>query len=119
MEKSYGRCLCITAFRTEVKEFHLLFCGYAECEPLHSYGPATRPNYIIHYVMGGKGYYRLEEKKYLFQRTDIFNEPESLTFYQADKEEPWTYLWVGFGGNRSKEFYSGLWIEQQTVSLSV
>ena len=37
------------------KEFHLLFCGYAECKPLHSYGPATRPNYIIHYVMGGKG----------------------------------------------------------------
>lgn len=46
------------------KEFHLLFCGYAECEPLHSYGPATRPNYIIHYVMGGKGIYQVGEKKY-------------------------------------------------------
>ena len=48
------------------KEFHLLFCGYAECEPLHSYGPATRPNYIIHYVnpkppliRGGFGFVQL------------------------------------------------------------
>ena len=87
------------------KEFHLLFCGYAECEPLHSYGPATRPNYIIHYVMGGKGIYQVGEKKYHISKGQIFLiEPESLTFYQADKEEPWTYLWVGFGGTEAKSF---------------
>lgn len=56
------------------KEFHLLFCGYAECEPLHSYGPATRPNYIIHYVMGRKGDISGWRKEVpYFQRTDIFN----------------------------------------------
>ena len=102
------------------KEFHLLFCGYAECEPLHSYGPATRPNYIIHYVMGGKGIYQVGEKKYHISKGQIFLiEPESLTFYQADKEEPWTYFMGWIWRNRSKEFYSGCWIEQQTVSLSV
>lgn len=54
------------------KEFHLLFCGYAECEPLHSYGPATRPNYIIHYVMGGKGYIRLEKRSTIFPKDRYF-----------------------------------------------
>lgn len=82
------------------KEFHLCFCGYAECEPLHSYGPATRPNYIIHYILDGKGIYQIGERKYQLSKGQGFLiEPETLTFYQADKEEPWSYLWVGFGGN--------------------
>lgn len=54
------------------KEFHLLFCGYAECEPLHSYGPATRPNYIIHYVMGGKGIYQVGKRSTIFPRDRYF-----------------------------------------------
>lgn len=82
------------------KEFHLCFCGYAECEPLHSYGPATRPNYIIHYILDGKGTYQVGERKYQLSKGQGFLiEPETLTFYQADKEEPWSYLWVGFGGS--------------------
>lgn len=82
------------------KEFHLCFCGYAECEPLHSYGPATRPNYIIHYILDGKGTYQVGERKYQLSKGQGFLiEPETFTFYQADKEEPWSYLWVGFGGS--------------------
>lgn len=98
------------------KEFHLLFCGYAECEPLHSYGPATRPNYIIHYVMGGKGIYQVGEKKYHISKGQIFLiEPESLTFYQADKEEPWTYLWVGFGGTEAKSFIQDIGLNSRQL----
>ena len=82
------------------KEFHLCFCGYAECDPLHSYGPATRPNYIIHYILDGKGTYQVGERKYSLTKGQGFLiEPETLTFYQADREDPWSYLWVGFGGN--------------------
>ena len=98
------------------KEFHLLFCGYAECEPLHSYGPATRPNYIIHYVMGGKGIYQVGEKKYHISKGQVFLiEPESLTFYQADKEEPWTYLWVGFGGTEAKSFIQDIGLNSRQL----
>lgn len=81
------------------KEFHLCFCGYADCEPLHSYGPASRPNYIIHYILDGKGIYQVGERKYSLSKGQGFLiEPETLTFYQADREEPWSYLWIGFGG---------------------
>lgn len=84
------------------KEFHLCFCGYAECEPFHSYGPATRSNYIIHYILDGKGTYQVGEQKYQLSKGQGFLiEPETLTFYQADKDEPWSYLWVGFGGSEA------------------
>ena len=47
MEDSY----VLQLLKPKFKDFHLCFCGFAECKPLHSYGPAARPNYILHYVM--------------------------------------------------------------------
>ena len=91
------------------KESVYLKCvGYRENDKYaneYRYGPGSRGIYIIHYVMGGKGIYQVGEKKYHISKGQIFLiEPESLTFYQADKEEPWTYLWVGFGGTEAKSF---------------
>ena len=57
MEKAY----VLQLLKPKFKEFHLCFCGCAECEPLHSYGPASRPNYILHYVTKGKGTYQVGE----------------------------------------------------------
>lgn len=96
MENSY----VLQLLESKFKDFHLCFCGYSECEPLHSYGPATRPNYIIHYILDGKGIYNVGEKKYRLSKGQGFLiEPEVMTFYQADRDNPWTYLWIGFGGN--------------------
>ena len=84
MEDSY----VLQLLKPKFKDFHLCFCGFAECEPLHSYGPAARPNYILHYVMKGKGIYQVGETKYQLKEGQAFLiEPESLTFYQADKKD--------------------------------
>ena len=100
MEDSYVLQLLAPKF----KEFYLCFCGYAKCNPLHSFGPAVRPNYIIHYILEGKGIYQVGEQKYeLSQNQGFLIEPETLTFYQADESEPWTYLWIGFGGARARQ----------------
>ena len=29
-------------------DLYLCFCDYEACLPFHSYGPAVRPNYVIH-----------------------------------------------------------------------
>lgn len=99
MEDSY----VLQLLEPKFKEFHLCFCGYADCAPLHSYGPASRPNYIIHYILKGKGIYQVGERKYnLSAGQGFLIEPETLTFYQADQEDPWSYLWIGFGGSEAK-----------------
>lgn len=101
MEDSY----VLQLLEPKFKEFHLCFCGYAQCEPFHSFGPASRPNYIIHYVLGGKGIYQVGERKYQLSKGQGFLiEPETLTFYQADGDDPWTYLWIGFGGSGASRF---------------
>lgn len=101
MENSYVLQLLDPKF----KEFYLCFCGYAECEPLHSFGPAVRPNYILHYILDGKGIYQVNNHRYELSKGQGFLiEPEVSTFYQADKQEPWTYLWIGFSGSRTRKF---------------
>lgn len=101
MEDSYVLQLLDPKF----KEFYLCFCGYAQCEPLHSFGPAVRPNYIIHYILDGKGFYQVGDQKYkLCKGQGFLIEPEVLTFYQADQTEPWTYIWLGISGTNAKQF---------------
>ncbi|MEY8495408.1 AraC family ligand binding domain-containing protein, partial [Lachnospiraceae bacterium 29-91] len=49
MENAYVLQLSDQKFQ----DLYLCFCGYAKCEPLHSFGPAVRPNYILHYILEG------------------------------------------------------------------
>lgn len=112
MEDSY----VLQLLNPKFKEFYLCFCGYAQCEPFHSYGPAVRPNYIIHYILDGKGFYQIGDQKYdLSKGQGFLIEPEVLTFYQADGEQPWTYLWIGFGGTHAKKFLQDIGLNSRQL----
>lgn len=83
----------------QIQDFYLCFCGYAKCEPLHSPGSGVRPNYVIHYILDGAGIYKVDGHSFYLEAGQGFIiEPNVLTFYQADKKRPWSYVWVGFSG---------------------
>lgn len=74
-------------------------CGLSKTEPLHTFGPAVKPFYLIHYIISGKGKFVLREKEYhLTAGYGFLITPEELAFYESDAEDPWTYVWVGFTG---------------------
>ncbi len=84
-------------------------CGCSQTQPLHSFGPAAKPHYVIHYVLSGKGIFRFHDKEYRLEAGYGFLiEPGELAFYQADKEDPWCYLWVGFAGSRAEEYLQAM-----------
>ena len=90
---------------TSWNDIKLRFCGHSECLPLHSYGPGTRPYYLMHFVLSGKGRLVVNKTEYLIEEKQIFLiEPDQMVFYQADKENPWTYSWVGFNGKLAPYF---------------
>lgn len=97
-------------------DFYLCFCGYAKCSPLHSFGPAVRPNYILHYIMEGKGKFLVNGEEYNLRKGQGFLiEPEVQTFYQADEEVPWTYLWIGFGGKKAEDYLRDLGLNKKQL----
>ena len=90
-------------------DLYLCFCGHEACRPLHSFGPAVRPNYILHYILKGKGRYVIGSEEYCLGAGQGFLiEPEVQTFYEADKEDPWAYLWIGFSGEKAGEYLRDL-----------
>ena len=74
---------------TNWNDIKLRFCGHSECLPLHSYGPRTRPYYLMHFVLSGKGRLVVNKTEYQITENQLFLvEPDQMVFYQADKEDP-------------------------------
>lgn len=86
-------------------ELMLNFCGYSKTEPLHGFGPAVRPHYIIHFVISGKGDFYSNSRHYSLSAGQGFLiEPDVQTFYCSDEKEPWSYIWVGFSGSKAGKY---------------
>ena len=84
-------------------------CGMSRTEPFHSFGPAIKPHYLIHFILNGKGRFSIGGKEYLLERgCGFLIPPEELAFYQADEQNPWTYVWVGFYGSMARELISSM-----------
>lgn len=80
-------------------------CGCSKTEPLHSFGPAVKPHYLIHYILSGRGKFSIGDEVYpLEEGYGFLITPEELSFYQSDEKEPWTYVWVGFSGSSAEEY---------------
>lgn len=83
--------------------------GYEQCRPLHSHGPFIRNNYLFHYVISGKGTLQADQNgshEGIYQINPgcgFLIEPGQINTYFADKDEPWEYTWVEFGGLRARE----------------
>lgn len=78
-------------------DLSILFSGEGRPNGLHSIGPAIHDYYLIHTVLAGQGQFVIRDKSYSCSTGDTFIIfPGELFFYQASKEQPWHYLWVGF-----------------------
>lgn len=72
-------------------------CGEEDCAPKHSYGPAVRTYWLLHFVMSGKGRFKTCRGTYELKKNDVFIiRPYDVTSYIADADEPWSYRWIGF-----------------------
>lgn len=102
-------------------DIEIIQCGWQKCASAHSFGPAVRDYYLIHYVVSGEGLFKDGTKTYTLKQGDGFLIcPRRLTFYCAHKRRPWEYIWIGFNGAKAKELLkrAGLTEEEPVFSDS-
>lgn len=86
-------------------DLNMYRCGIEDCKGGHSWGPAVRDHYIIHYILGGKGTYTAGGTAYTLGKNDGFLIcPGTIVYYKADENEPWSYAWVGFNGFKASVY---------------
>ncbi len=75
------------------------FCGREQCESGHCFGPMMRTQYLFHYVVSGRGIFRTKNTvHHLTPGQGFMILPDQVTYYEADQNDPWEYLWIGFDG---------------------
>jgi YesN/AraC family two-component response regulator len=80
-------------------------CGFENCRPMHSYGPAVRDHYLIHFVREGCGKLYIDNHIYEINKNQGFLIcPSDITYYEADENTPWNYIWVGFNGIKAPQY---------------
>lgn len=86
--------------------------GHEQCEPHHTFGPAHRNHYLLHYIVSGKGTFRCQDKDgtdrvYQLRAGQAFLIcPNKLIHYNADGKDPWKYLWIEIDGLKAREYLS-------------
>ena len=81
--------------------------GRESCSSEQSFGPAIRKYTLIHYVEHGQGTLFKNGNEFAVHPGETFIIlPDEVTFYQADKNDPWVYRWIGFDGALSEKYRS-------------
>lgn len=96
-------------------DLYIYQCGSFHCESGHAYGPAVRDHYLIHFVHSGKGIFQVGNTTYHLKAGNGFLIcPDTVTFYQADEEDPWYYSWIGFHGLKAETYLKEVGLSKET-----
>lgn len=88
------------------------YSGYEKCSAGHFFGPTVRVHYLIHLVINGKGLYQVGKNTYSVCTNQAFLiRPQEVTFYAADDEDPWEYLWFAFNGHEADRLIASFFPE--------
>ena len=94
-------------FNTNNFDLNVDHYGAEICAKNYSFGPTVRDNYVLHFIVDGKGKFIIDGITAQLKTGDMFILPKGkVAFYQADGEHPWTYLWVGFSGSKAENILS-------------
>ena len=93
---------CLEDMSLASMELGLVHMGKEICKPYHAFS-GVRTEYIIHFVISGKGFYSVDGVTTPIASGQMFLiYPGSNIVYCSDVNDPWTYFWIGFRGFRSE-----------------
>jgi AraC family transcriptional regulator of arabinose operon len=114
------RYKCLEYLKKASMDLYLCYCGSEICCSGHSYGPEIRTEYLVHIVLSGKGVYTVGSKVYeIGPKTAFLIYPGVTTYYEASKDDPWTYIWVGFNGIKAEIALEHACFSKNSLALNI
>lgn len=96
---------CLDNIAHQTNDLYLTRCGLQHCPPTHSWGPKKRPQYHLHVILDGRGYFEINSNIYHLKQGQIFLiPPNTVSRYYADPCNPWTYAFISFQGNKAETY---------------
>lgn len=112
---SHARYKCLEDLQKDSVDLCVTYCGWEYCNPGYRFGPNKREAYVLHIIKRGKGKLEMNKRVYELQAGDAFFIPPGVeAWYEADREDPWCYMWVGFVGIKADECMSGAGFSQRS-----
>lgn len=102
-------------------DFNVVQFGVRDCRPNFCVYHKRCQNYLLHYVYSGKGMVHVNGKDHDLKENQAFIiYPGQETWYSSDKNDPFTYRWVEFFGNKAYDFLqtAGLTMENPVYTAS-
>lgn len=65
--------------------------GFSRDPQITCFGPGQRTQYIVHYVLSGKGYYNGVP---VTAGQGFLIRPKTIEHYYPDKSDPWEFVWI-------------------------
>ena len=85
--------------------------GYSDDRLITRFGPSVRNQYIIHYVLSGKGYYNGNEVK---KGEGFLITPGLYEEYYSDEIDPWGFVWIISEDEQMEHFFDGYNADKQS-----
>lgn len=96
----------------EFGDLTITFTGKQNCPSEYSCSWELPGEYLIHYILDGKGTFKCRGKEYRLEAGNAFFISDERGYYCADSKLPWTYIWIRFSGEIGKKFI-------ETIGLSI
>ena len=101
-------------------DLHPINSGEEQCPPLSSWGAGIRRNFLMHYVIAGKGEYAANGVTYeIEEKQAFFIFPDEVVRYVADEADPWHYVWVEFRGEDCADYLKKAGVTKENPVLAV
>lgn len=112
MENSYVLQLQEPKF----KEFYLSYSGYAQCGPLPLLWSGIQTAlYYSFCAEGERDVSGIRTEALSVCGTGLSDRAGTQTFYQADKDDPWSYLWIGVGGSKAGRYIRDIGLNSEQL----
>ena len=103
---------CVILSDNNFSPLDIYTIGFSDDVRVTHFGPGQRQQYIVHYVISGKGFYNGNS---VLAGQGFLIYPGMQEEYYSDSKEPWSFLWVISEDEKMREIFSRYNADSKTL----